>query len=80
MKATGTFRVFDKRLIVVKTKNERVRKIAVLDVLTNLMFAIEVPEMVSMEELVLTKNIWLTYRVYTSKELGDVDEGFPELF
>ena len=41
------FRVFDKRLIVVKTKNERIRKTAILDVLTNVMFAVEVPDIIS---------------------------------
>ena len=35
------FRVLDKRLIVVKTKNEAVRKVAVLDVLTNLMLPLK---------------------------------------
>jgi len=34
LEADWNFRVFDKRLIVAKTKNESVRKVAVLDVLT----------------------------------------------
>ncbi len=32
-----------------------VRKVAVLDVLTNLMFAVEVPDMISMKELSVDK-------------------------
>ena len=74
------FRVFDKRLIVVKTKSERMRKIAVLDVLTNLMFAIEVPQMVSMNELSVEKEYFANLRVYTSKDLGDVEGDFLNFF
>ena len=63
------FRVFDKRLIVVKTKNESVRKIAALDVLTNLMFAVEVPDMISMKELSTDKEYLANLRVYTAKNV-----------
>ncbi|MGA2680824.1 MAG: hypothetical protein ABSF44_03385 [Candidatus Bathyarchaeia archaeon] len=74
------FRVFDKRLIVVKTKSEKVRKAAVLDVLTNLMFGVEVPEMVSMGELSLEKEYLANLRVYTSKNVEGVDEEFVNFF
>ena len=67
-------------MIVVKTKNERVRKIAALDVLTNLMFAVEVPDMVSMEELSVEKEYLANLRVYTSKDIGDVDGDFVNFF
>ena len=74
------FRVFDKRLIVVQTKNESVRKVAVLDVLTNLMFAVEVPDIISMNELSDDKEYLANLRVYTSKNLGDVDSDFVNFF
>jgi hypothetical protein len=74
------FRVFDKRLIVVKTKNSAVRKIAVLDVLTNLMFAVEVPDMFSMNELAVDKEYLANLRVYTSKDSQGVDEDFVNFF
>lgn len=74
------FRVFDKRLIVVKTKNESVRKVAVLDVLTNLMFAVEVPDMISMQELSANKEYLANLRVYTSKNVEDVDGDFINFF
>ena len=74
------FRVFDKRLIVVKTKNDRVRKAAVLDVLTNLMFAVEVPNMISMEELTLEKEYLADLRVYTAKNIEGVDADFANFF
>ena len=74
------FRVFDKRLIVVKTKNENVRKVAVLDVLTNLMFAVEVPDMISMKELSVDKEYLANLRVYTAKNLENVDKDFIDFF
>jgi len=74
------FRVFDKRLIVVKTKNERIRKAAILDVLTNLMFAVEVPDMISMGELALEKEYSANLRVYTAKNIEGVDMDFVDFF
>jgi hypothetical protein len=74
------FRVFDKRLIVVKTKNERIRKAAILDVLTNLMFAVEVPDIISMEELALEKEYSANLRVYTTKNIEGVDMDFVDFF
>jgi hypothetical protein len=74
------FRVFDKRLIVVKTKNETVRKAAVLDVLTNLTFAVEIPDMISMQELAVNHEYLANLRVYTQKNVSDVDEEFVNFF
>jgi hypothetical protein len=74
------FRVFDKRLVVVKAKNESVRKVAVVDVVTNLPFAVEVPGMVSMQELSVDKEYLANFRVYTSKNLEGVDEDFTDFF
>ena len=74
------FRVFDKRLIIVKTKNESVRKIGVLDVLTNLTFAVEVPEMISMQELNINKQYLANLRVYTAKDVAGVEAGFLSFF
>ena len=74
------FRVFDKRLVVVKTKNDVARKVAVLDVLTNVPFAVEVPEMVSMQELAAGKEYLANLRVYTSKNIDGVDKDFTDFF
>ena len=74
------FRVFDKRLIVIKTKNNAVRKVAVLDVLTNLMFTVEVPDMISMQELNTDKEYLANLRVYTSKNVQNVDSNFIDFF
>lgn len=74
------FRVFDKRLIVVKTKNETVRKIAVLDTLTNLMFGVDVPDMISMQELSVDEEYLANLRVYTAKDIQGVDKDFINFF
>jgi len=74
------FRAFDKRIIVVKTKNEDVRKVAVLDVLTNLMFSVEVPGMISMNEININGEYLVNLRVYTAKNVGNVDKEFINFF
>ena len=80
LESDWNFRVFDKRLIVVKTKNENVRKVAVLDVLTNLMFSVEVPDMISMKELIIDREYLANLRVYTAKDIGNVDKEFINFF
>ena len=74
------FRVFEKRLIVVKTRNEAVRKVAVLDVLTDLMFAVEVPDMISMRELNADKEYLADLRMYTAKNVEGVEADFINFF
>ena len=74
------FRVFDKRLVVVKAKKESVRKIAVLDVLTNLMLAVEVPGTISMKELIVDKEYLVNLRVYTAKDVEGVEKDFVNFF
>jgi hypothetical protein len=80
LESDWNFRVFDKRLIVVKTKNETVRKIAVLDALTNLTFSVEVPDMISMKELNVDEEYLANLRVYTAKNVGNVDKEFTDFF
>lgn len=74
------FRVFDKRLIVVKTKNESIRKIAVLDILTNLTVAVEVPESIPMKDLEVNKEYFANLKVFTSKDISGVDADFINFF
>ena len=80
LESDWNFRVFDKRLIIVKTKNENVRKVAVLDVLTNLTFSVEVPDMISMKELDVEGEYLANLRVYTAKDAGNVDKDFIDFF
>jgi hypothetical protein len=74
------YRKTDQRLIVIKTKNENVRKAAVLDVLTNLTFAINVPKNILMESLMPEKEFLAQLKVYTSKSLEGIDEEFTNFF
>ncbi|HEX7483146.1 MAG TPA: hypothetical protein VF350_06740 [Candidatus Bathyarchaeia archaeon] len=74
------YRKTDQRLIVIKTKNENVRKAATLDVLTNLTFAVNVPENISMESLIPEKEYLAQLKVYTSKSLEGIDKEFINFF
>jgi hypothetical protein len=74
------YRKTDQRLIVVKTKNENVRKAAVLDILTKLPFAIEIPKTISLDGLQPEKEYLAQLKVYTSKSLEDIDPEFTNFF
>jgi hypothetical protein len=74
------FRKTDQRLIVIKTKNANINKAAALDVLTNLSFAIEVPENIPMENLQPEKEYLTQLKVYTSKNLEGIDKEFFNFF
>ncbi len=65
---------------MVKTKNTGVRKIAVLDVETNLMFAVEVPAEIDFESIKEGKNYMFDLKVYTSKKVDDVEGEFVAFF
>jgi hypothetical protein len=74
------YRKIEQRLIVIKTKNEKVRKAAALDVLTNLFITINVPENISMIELQPEKEYLAQLKVYTSKDLDGIDKEFIDFF
>jgi hypothetical protein len=74
------YRKTDQRLIVIKTKNDNVRIAAVLDALTNLSFAINVPEDISMENFVLEREYLAHLNVYTLKSFEGIDEEFVNFF
>jgi hypothetical protein len=80
LESEWNFRVFDRRLVVVQTKNNNVRKVAALDVLTNLAFAVEVPNAISMEELDVGMEYLANLKVYTAKNVGSVDKDFIDFF
>ena len=74
------YRKSDQRLIVIKTKNQDVRKVAALDVLTNLSFSMDIPESTLMEDLQLEKEYLAQLRVYTLKSLDGIDKEFFNFF
>ena len=74
------YRKIEQRLIVVKTKNINVRKVAALDVLTNLSIAINVPEEISLENLQPETEYLAQLKIYTSENLEGVDKEFIDFF
>ena len=65
---------------MIKTKNKNVHKAAALDILTNLPFAINIPENIPMENLQPEKEYLAQLKVYTSKNLEGIDEEFINFF
>ncbi len=74
------YRVSDQRLIVIKTKNEKILKAAALDILTNLTFAINIPQNIPMESLENEREYLAHLKVYTSKNLQGIDKEFVNFF
>ncbi|MFA7397915.1 MAG: hypothetical protein GX799_08365 [Crenarchaeota archaeon] len=75
IESNWNFRRIDKRLVVVKSINENVHKLAVLDISTNLMFMVEVLENVSatsIQQLTAGREYLFNIRILTSKVLGDI--------
>jgi hypothetical protein len=75
IESNWNFRRIDKRLVVVKSINENVNKLAVLDISTNLMFMVEVLENVSatsIQQLTTGREYLFNIRILTSKVLGDI--------
>jgi hypothetical protein len=74
------FRVYDKRLVVVKTKNESAGKVSFLDVLTNLSLTVGASNGVSLQVLTVGKEYLANLRVYTSKNVDGVKADFTDFF
>ncbi len=80
MDAEWNFRLTEQRLVILKTKNESVRKAAALDVLTNLPFALNISSDIAIESLCNEKEYWATINVYSSNNLEGVDKNFVNFF
>jgi hypothetical protein len=78
--AEWNYRITEQRLIEVKTKNADARKAAVRDVLTNLLFTVQVSDAVDIEELVTGQEYLANLNVYTSKNVDDVEKDFLGFF
>ncbi len=63
-----------------KAKNDQVRKVSVVDILTNAPFPLEAPEEFPMDSLVVEKTYYATFKVYTLKNVKDVASDFVEFF
>ena len=65
---------------MVKGKSENVQKASVLDVLTKLSIALEVPESIPMEKLQHQKQYLAEIKIYTSKSVEGIDGEFADFF
>ncbi len=74
------YRIFDRRPVSVKAKNEQVRKIAAIDVSTNLPFAIDVPAEVSLDDVEVEKAYLAALKVYTARNIEGVAPEYNEFF
>jgi hypothetical protein len=74
------FRIIEKRLVTIKAKNEAARSVSALDILTNMMFNVEVTEAVEMKTLIPDTQYVFTLNVYTSKNLESIDIEFVGFF
>ncbi|HTY74619.1 MAG TPA: hypothetical protein VMD05_03535 [Candidatus Nanoarchaeia archaeon] len=74
------YRIFDRRTISIKAKNDKVRKIAAVDLATNLSFAIDVPMEVSLESLEVSKEYFASIKVYTAQNTEAAPPGAAEFF
>jgi hypothetical protein len=74
------FRIFDRRIVSVKAKNEEVRKVAVIDALTCLPFSLEVPSEVSLNDLEIEKAYNASLKVYTAQNIDNVPSDMVSFF
>jgi hypothetical protein len=80
LQSDWNFRITASREIMVKAKNDAVRKVSVIDVLTNAPFPLEAPKDFPLETLELQKAYYATFKVFTLKNVKDVSSGFLEFF
>jgi hypothetical protein len=78
--AEWNYRVTDRRLVILKAKNVNLHKMAVMDVVTNLPFTIEVHERDVLESLSTEKEYLVDLKVYSSTNVEDIDSEFVNFF
>ena len=74
------YRIFERRTISIKAKNQEVHKIAAIDLVTNLPLGIEVSKEVPFEELELEKEYLASLKVYTARDITGVAPDSVEFF
>jgi len=74
------YRIFDRRTISIRAKNDKVRKIAAVDLATSLSFAIDVPMEVSLESLEISKEYFASIKVYTAQNIETVPPDAVDFF
>ena len=79
-KIDWVYRIFDRRTVSVKAKNEQVRKIAAADLLTSLPFSVDVPPAVPMGILEIEKAYFASLKVYTARNIEGIVPEHVEFF
>lgn len=65
---------------MVKAKNEQVRKVAAVDVATNLPFSLDVPASFPIETVEVEKAYFARFKIYTAQKVDEVAPDFVEFF
>ena len=74
------YRIFAQRSILVKAKNENLRKILATDVASTLPLTFEVAKDVSMESLDAEKEYLASFKVYSLRNITGVEQKYVEFF
>ena len=74
------FRIFATRSVLIKTKNDSLRKALAVDLLVNLPFAFEISKDVPVEKMEVEKRFSASFRVYTLKNVLGVESEYVEFF
>ncbi len=74
------YRIFDRRMMSVKAKNETVQKVAAIDLLTNLPFSADVVSGEVMQKLETDKVYYASLKVFTARNVSSVVPEFVEFF
>lgn len=74
------YRIFDRRTIAVKARNDQVRKIAAMDLQTNVPIAIDVPQEVSLDGVKVEQSYYASLKVYTSRNVAGVPPDLANFF
>ncbi len=74
------YRTTDRRAVTVKSINEEVRKIAVLDSATRVPFAIDVPKEFPLSDMEVDKEYYAMLKVFSAKKVDRVAPDFMEFF
>ncbi len=74
------YRLVDSRQVKIKGKNDYLRKVSVIDILTGLPFPLEAATDFPMQSLDMEKGYFVTFKIFTLKTVKDVPADFVEFF
>jgi len=80
LRSEWNFRIVASRQIAVKAKNDEVRKISVIDLLTKLPFLLVAPMDSPIDTLEVEKGYFVTFKIYTLKNVKEVPSDLVEFF